>query len=152
MSFHRPQRHRQLPAWGPGMSVGRLCVSAKPSPRRSWGRLWLACVLLLAAPGCSLVYVRPPQPQVHPLPECTASVAAPVTDTVLAVLSVTLLGLGAASVGLHCPECGFLDVLGLGAVLLGTATSILFTTSAVLGYQRTGACRAAQKTDGPAVA
>jgi hypothetical protein len=120
-------------------------------------RILLTTLLLVPSPGCSLIFTKGPQPELHPPPECTQSVAAPVTDTVLATLSVALLGLGVAVVAdtsssPSCPtgglyycsntgrdaEAGF----GLGAIVAGAALGALFTASAVVGYQQTSACRA----------
>ena len=44
------------------------------------------------------------------------------------------------------------DVLGLGAIVVGAGFAALFTTSAVLGFERTGACRALEESNGPASA
>jgi hypothetical protein len=119
---------------------------AKREPLLCW---LLVALVLVASPSCSLVYTRGPHPEIHPSPECTTSPAAPVADTGLAVLSLTLLGLGAASVGWVCPGCGALDLFGIGAIVLGTVFAAVFTTSAVVGYQRTGACRALKASEVP---
>ena len=125
-------------------------------------RSLLTSTTLAASSGCSLIYTRGPQPEVRPPPECTASVAAPVTDTVLATLSVALFGLGVLGTGavfasgttaVSCPVSGCNNNLGLAlalsgsAVLVGAALGTLFTVSAVNGYQRTAACRASQAPD-----
>ena len=110
----------------------------------------LAAVFVAALPGCSLILTKGPQPELHPPPECTTSVAAPVVDTVLAALSFTLLGLGVAAETESSAPCTgeFCSLNGIGqgsgwiAIAAGAATGILFTTSAVVGYQRTSACRA----------
>jgi hypothetical protein len=112
-------------------------------------RISLATLSVVASPGCSLIFTRGPQPEVHPAPECTASVAAPVVDTVLATASVTLLGLGVGAASTSCtggsgpyPDfCGSVQQGGWGAVVVGAAMGALFITSAVVGYQRTSACR-----------
>lgn len=116
--------------------------------------------MLIAAttPGCSLIFTKGPQPELHPPPECTASVAAPVTDTVLATLSVALLGLGVAGVvdsnstrpcTPNSSLCSFGNgtesTFSWGAVVAGAALGALFTASAVVGYQRTSACRASRE-------
>jgi hypothetical protein len=113
-------------------------------------RMSLAALLVATMPGCSLIFTRGPQPELHARPECTESVAAPVVDTVLAALSVTLLGLGIAAEAESSTPCTgeFCSLNGIGqgsgwiAIAAGAATGILFTTSAVVGYQRTSACRA----------
>ena len=110
----------------------------------------VAALFVAAFPGCSLIFTKGPQPELHPPPQCTESVAAPVVDTVLAALSVTLLGLGIAAEAESSAPCAgqFCSLNGVGqgtgwiAIAAGAATGILFTTSAVVGYQRTSACRA----------
>ena len=115
---------------------------------------------IAVSPGCSLIFTKGPQPELHPAPECTQSVAAPVTDAVPATLSAALLGLGIAGAadsnsspscttggGFYCSntgrdaEAGF----GLGAIVAGAALGVLFTASAVVGYQQTSACRASSE-------
>jgi hypothetical protein len=115
----------------------------------------LATVLLVASPGCSLVYTKGPQPEVQPTPECTTSNAAPVADTTLATLSVALLGIGLAgvviatstNVGISCAVSGCSSTAGLlagswAAVAVGAAMGALFATSGAVGFKRTSACRA----------
>jgi hypothetical protein len=116
-----------------------------------------AAALLLAASGCSWITVRsPPKGPVPPEPEarCTASVAAPVVDT---VLGSAALGLGATGVvagveGLN--QCAGTDTcwiqaplattyVTLGALLVGVAVVEGF--SAAHGYRATAACRALQE-------
>jgi hypothetical protein len=120
-------------------------------------RISLAALFVVASPGCSLIFTKGPQPELHPQRyadlhgttplECTASVAAPVVDTTLAVVSFALLGLGVAGAATHDqPNCEFLcgteQAFGWVAVIVGAAMGALFTYSAVVGYQRTSACRA----------
>jgi hypothetical protein len=84
-----------------------------------------------------------------PAPECSTSIAAPVTDTALATASVVLLGLGVAALvdatapckGEFCGIGNAAEAGGIGAILVGALSGTLFTTSAVVGYQRTSACR-----------
>src|SRR5512143_356624 len=45
--------------------------------------------------GCSLIFVKGPQPEVQPPPPCTASNSLPTADAVLAGLSVAALVAGA---------------------------------------------------------
>ena len=117
----------------------------------------VAAVFLLTTPGCSLILTKGPQTEVHPPPECTTSNAAPVADTVLASLSVLLLGFGvlglsalaAGGVAEGCPVSGCNNSslatagwVSLSAAVVGLVMAPLFTVSAVNGYQRTSACRA----------
>jgi len=114
--------------------------------------------------GCSLIFTTGPQPevqpqsQVHPEPQsqvqqpasCTTSNVAPGFDVgfgVLSVASAVALTVGAA--GLHecTPEqkaagswCDTWQVWALAG--LGAALGALFITSAVVGFNRTAACRA----------
>jgi hypothetical protein len=113
-------------------------------------RISLATVLVVAGPGCSLVFTHAPQPEVHPPPECTTSVAAPVVDTVLATAGVTFLGLGVGVVASSCTGqyCELGRDGGWAAVIVGAVTGALFITSAVVGYQRTSACRASLEPSG----
>jgi hypothetical protein len=149
-SLRRSTRRR--PARGLRLRRGAGTNTSAGAGQRLPGRL-LCCasltLVLVASPGCSLVYTRGPHPEIHPPPECTTSLAAPAADTALAVLSLTLLGLGVASAAVRCPECGGLDVVGLGAVVLGTGFGALFTTSAAVGYGRTGACRSLKESNRP---
>jgi hypothetical protein len=89
--------------------------------------------------GCSLLYTKGPQPELHPPPACTTSNDAPITDTVFAVLSV-----GAVTGGLIAYKNGNLGtgLLGAGGAILGGVGTLVFTPSAVIGYNRTAACRA----------
>jgi hypothetical protein len=133
-------------------------------------RISLATLGLIASPGCSLIYTKGPEPEVHPPPECTTSNAAPVADTVLAATSVALFGLGVAGVvislsgpAVACPVSGCNNSgreaavgVSASAIAVGAAMGVLFTTSAVVGYRRTGACRDSLAPDasplsGPAV-
>ena len=117
----------------------------------------LLAVLLWGA-GCSYAFVRGPSaPSVtspvdpHGLgataPECTASNAAPIVDTVLAVplIGAGVLGIvGGASSGSctsYCfaPSGGEIAAVGVGLLALGA----LAMSSAVTGYGRTADCRRA---------
>jgi hypothetical protein len=88
--------------------------------------------------GCSFAYTRGPEPAVHPPPPCTPSNEAPITDTIFAALSV-----GAVVAGTVAMKNGDLGtgLAGLGATILGGFGTLGFTTSAVVGYTRTAACR-----------
>jgi hypothetical protein len=117
-------------------------------------RVLLATLILAVGPGCSLIFTRGPDPEAKPPPECTTSVAAPVVDTVLAVGSFALLGVGIAELGTTCQPNGF-DFCSIGqatgwvAVIAGAVTGILFTSSAAVGYTRNSACRSFMDTRGP---
>jgi hypothetical protein len=129
-----------------------------PAPREisPWGstvnsalRISLATLMLIAGPGCSLILTKGPDPELHPPPECTTSVAAPVADTVIAAASLALAVAAAVVAAPGCPPpnqggsefCGF-NKLAWFPAGAAAATAILFTTSAAVGYQRTSACRA----------
>jgi hypothetical protein len=107
----------------------------------------LATLFLVASPGCSLILTKGPEPEVHPPPECTTSVAAPVTDTILAATSVALAIAGLAAASSSCPSTGQFGNCGLGqgsgeiVGIGGAALGVLFGVSAGLGYARTSACR-----------
>jgi hypothetical protein len=111
-------------------------------------RISLAIVALVAGPGCSLIFAKGPQPEVYPPPECTSSVAAPVADTGIAATSFALAVAAAAVAAPGCPPpnpggselCGF-NKLAWFPAGAAAALSVLFTASAVVGYQRTSACR-----------
>jgi len=140
---------------GVACALGRIAAARAASAMslkvRRGPRISLAALFLAASPGCSLIFTKGPQPELHPAPECTTSVAAPVTDTVWAIAGATLLGVGVAAVATSCAGgrgqfivenyCGIDEAAGWGAVIAGTVVGALFTTSAVVGYQRTSACR-----------
>ena len=125
------------------------------SRRRRGGRglldsalhLSLALLLLSASPGCSLILTKGPEPEVHPPPECTSSVVAPVADTILAAAAVTLaiavLATGcSSSTGFGNVGCGIGQGVGTGVGVGSGALALLFGVSAGFGYTRTSACRA----------
>ena len=110
-------------------------------------------VLLACTPGCSFVFTRGPSVSSSALPqpespECTASNAAPIADTVFAVTLLTLTAVSIVYAAQPCPhpprtvdgvcynELAYFPAGG--AALLGA----LFIPSAVVGYSRTSACRA----------
>jgi hypothetical protein len=111
-------------------------------------RISLATLILIASPGCSFIFTKGPEPEVHPPPECTTSVAAPAVDTVMIAASVALVVAGAATAASSCTSgfglnfCGLNQGVGLGAILLGAVSGVVFTSSAVVGFNRTSACRA----------
>ncbi len=114
--------------------------------------------------GCSFIFTRGPEPEVHPAPPCTTTNDAPAMDTILAVLSLGLFGLGMAAVvdgnarsappPTRCVdncESGLEGATGVFGMAVGAALVALFTTSAVVGYQRTAACRAFVQPKAPPV-
>jgi hypothetical protein len=114
-------------------------------------RLSLAALFLIASPGCSFIFTKGPEPEVHPPPACTTSVAAPVVDTVMVAASVALVIAGAGTASSQCNSstsgfgfsfCGLNQGVGLGAVIAGAVSGAVFTTSAAVGFNRTSACRA----------
>jgi len=131
----------------------RRCASPRSGASRAAG-LVLGILLLAGAPGCSLVFTRGPSPSPPATPEsppaeCTESPAAPIADTVLAAgfLALAIWAIvEAVQPCPHPPESS--DAIcpnGLAYFPAGGAAlaSALFTASAVVGYSRTSACRAA---------
>jgi hypothetical protein len=130
-------------------------------------RISLATLVLVASPGCSLILTKGPQTEMRPAPECTTSVAAPVVDTALATASFALSGFGVWNASASSrPTCGAasyppssfctLGVVGWetavwAVVVVGAGLGALFVTSAVIGYNRTSACRALLPPPGPLV-
>jgi len=111
--------------------------------------------------GCSLMFTKGPQPEVQPPPPCTTDNGWPIADTVLAALSVAAAVAGGVLMADYnsrprttCnpntdPFCALGNGLsqaeqasGIGAVVLGVAGVLAFTPSAVVGFNRTAACRA----------
>lgn len=103
--------------------------------------------------GCSLIFVKGPQPGVQPPPPCTASNGLPTADAVLAGLSVAALVAGAVVYANGKSQeasgcnggwfCGFGEqVSGGGAMILGGVGTLIFTPSAIVGFNKTSACRA----------
>ena len=100
--------------------------------------------------GCSFIFTKGPQPEVQPPPPCTTGNAAPVLDTVAAVAVALPAVWSFAQAVSDCPW----NVLGgcspeaRGAYWVGAgvgfALAALYTTSAVVGFNRTAACRASQ--------
>jgi hypothetical protein len=103
--------------------------------------------LLAATPGCSLLLVQGP-PSGHGQMaafSCTRSNAVPLLD---AVVAGTSLLVGATLVAANAGDTGGWTapyaVVGGGFVLEGLG----FGASALVGFHRTGRCRAAQRADG----
>jgi hypothetical protein len=110
----------------------------------------VASCLLFATPGCSLIFTQAPQPESHPPPPCNTLVASPVMDTLLASASFALMVAGVAVATKSCSSNCFNEPVGWGAVLFSGVTGAIFTTSAVVGYQRTSACRSLEESKGVA--
>ncbi len=131
---------------------GRTCARRRVR-RKPCRALWLLVVTIhgAAGTGCSFVYTRGPQPEVQPPPPCTTSNASPTADTVLAVASVAAVVAGSIVYANGMKPCsGFLcqlnsqSVGGGSAIVLGGIGTAVFVPSAIVGYNRTAACRASQ--------
>jgi hypothetical protein len=96
--------------------------------------------------GCSLLYTKGPEPMMRPPPPCTTSNEAPITDTVLAGVSVGMAVAGAI-IAHNTSNCGGAwcglnnGFTGDGLLILGSIGALLFIPSAGVGYGRTAACR-----------
>ena len=109
----------------------------------------LTAVLLhgAASTGCSLLFTKGPPPP------CTTSNDASRADIALTVASVVLAVAGgsiARNPG-SCTEswCGLGGgVTGGGMLLVGGIGTVVFTSSAIVGYSRTASCRAAEENAG----
>jgi hypothetical protein len=129
--------------------VRRACTGARERRAARPGlRLALVTPLLVAHLGCSLFLTQAPEPDIHPPPPCNTYLAAPVTDTILASASVGFMAFGVVVATKPCGSSCTAPVVGLSAVLAGALTGALFTTSAVVGYERTSGCRALEKSKG----
>ena len=132
-------------------------VSTHPNQGRanvgSTTALLMLAVLSVANAGCSLIYTRGPQPEVQPPPPCTTSYVHPIADTVIAAASVAALVWGSVTYaeehGKPQPSC-FLcygnEATAVGFMVVGGLSTLVFTPSAVVGYNRTAACRASLAT------
>jgi hypothetical protein len=116
---------------------------------RSTPALLTLAVFGVANAGCSLIYTKGPQPEVQPPPPCTTWNTSPAADTVLAVLSVGAVVAGAVvyANGTTRHNCGFFcgfgeEVGGVGAMVIGGVGTLVFVPSAIVGFNRTAACRA----------
>ena len=134
---------------------------------RRIGAIGGAMALVVTAPGCSWIFTRGPGPAPAPEehteisraapPDCTTSNLAPALDTSMVVLSALLLVGGAAAAASSSGSCGsgsFASCTGqdmaksggLGLVAVGALLGTVYTASAVTGYGRTDACRAAKQS------
>ena len=102
----------------------------------------MACL----ASGCSWIGVRSPSPRGEPLTHCTTSVAAPVLDTIMAILGGVLVAGGIAVASEKIADCDGC-FRGVG-ILFGVVPGVLITTtstaSAAHGYSATAECRERQ--------
>jgi|GEM_PF-2598924 len=114
---------------------------------------FILVVFVQANAGCSLIFTKGPQPEVQPPPPCTTDNGAPIADTVLAVASVAAVvgGALAYSEGKRQEQqgcghewfCGFGNQVGGGGLMvIGGLGILLFTPSAIVGFNRTADCRA----------
>jgi hypothetical protein len=130
-------------------AAGACAALRKARDARLGARIALTTLVVLASPGCSLLFTRGPEPEVHPPPPCTTSNAGPISDGLLAALSLVVVVIG--GVAAASPSCqtnsgslGYcVDAHSAGPVIIasGAALGALFTTSAVVGSRRTNACR-----------
>ncbi len=125
---------------------------------RSTAVALMLVVLLQANAGCSLIFTKGPQPEVQPPPPCTTSNVAPALDTTGALLSAVVATAAFASTK-SCSSSGeFIfcsspdNIGGIWAIAgVSTAFAALFTTSAIVGFNRTAVCRTSLGTDSPAL-
>ena len=117
--------------------------------RRVWAALPLLVAVTVASSGCSLVYARGPQTSATPYPPepCTSTNVHAVADTVLAAVFFTALVGGSIALIEGTQKHGGYngygeDLVGLGLIGIGSVGTALFTPSAVVGYNRSAACRA----------
>ena len=99
--------------------------------------------------GCSLLFTKGPPPP------CTTENDLPRADTALLVASVALAVAGGAIARnpQTCTEswCGLGGgTTGGGMLIAGGIGSVVFTSSAIIGYNRTAGCREAEKNSPPA--
>jgi hypothetical protein len=119
---------------------------------RSTAALLMLVVFVQASAGCSLIFTKGPQPEVQPPPPCTTDNGFPVADTVIAVASVAALVAGAVVYvnGMAKHDCGLGSVCqfneesvgGGAAMIAGGVGTLIFTPSAIVGFNRTSDCRA----------
>jgi len=117
---------------------------------RSTAALLMLAVFGVASAGCSFIFTRGPKPDVQPPPPCTSDNTYPVADTVLAIVSAAAVVAGAVvyvngtkQQGCGGWFCGFgEEISGGGAMVAGALGTLIFTPSAIVGFNRTAACRA----------
>jgi hypothetical protein len=99
-----------------------------------------------AGTGCSLLFTKGPPPP------CTTENDIPRVDTALLVASVALAVAGGAIARnpQTCTEswCGLGgEATGTGMLIAGGIGSVVFASSAIVGYGRTARCREAEEND-----
>ena len=114
----------------------------------------MLCGLAMEGSGCSLVFTRGPGLDRQPPEPCTPSNGYAIADTALAVVSVAAIVAGSIAVAEgtkpreNSPAEG---IAGLGLIGAGVVGTAIFVPSAVVGYNRAGACRAWLETPSPIV-
>ena len=125
-------------------------VTSEPRMRSTAAASMLA-LCAWASTGCSFVYTKGPQPELHPPPPCTTSNVHATADLVLATASVAALVAGSIVYaqgatsdcsGLGNISCGVEKGAGIGAMVAGGIGTLVFVPSAIVGYNRTADCRA----------
>ena len=100
----------------------------------------LAAAFGLLAQGCSLIFVRPLRSQeTTEAPRCTESAAAPLLDTLVASVALTI---GASALGValsHNDKEG----AGRGFATLSALVLVLTAASAIYGFHQISRCREA---------
>ena len=154
-----PTAERSPQKWLRFVSGVSFPLSARLNKGRVAMRSAIALLILIAlvqaSAGCSLIFTKGPQPEVQPPPPCTTDNTAPTADTVLAVASVAAVVAGAVvyvngtkQQGCGGWFCGFGEqVGGGGAMVAGVLGTLIFTPSAIVGFNRTAACRAWLETN-----
>jgi hypothetical protein len=96
----------------------------------------------VSSTGCSLSFTKGPQPEVHPPPPCTTDNGAPIADTVLAVSSVALATIPWIFYA-NAPRSdnSGIALFAFWGSIIGGFGAAIFTTSAVVGFNQTAACR-----------
>ena len=107
-------------------------------------------VLGVYSTGCSFIFTKGPQPELQPPPQCTTSNVAPILDSTGAALSglIGLISLGGAACS--GDSCYWNKSASAWTAVAFLATAGLLTTSAVVGFNRTAACRSSLGIESPA--
>jgi hypothetical protein len=115
--------------------------------RRTLRARAFASALLLACEACSGIFVRAaPRQETGSFPECTASRAAPIADTVVAG-AATVLGITALGATIDCSRTGDCGESAGPAVLVLTGLVLAGAgMSALYGFYQTNRCRDARTT------
>lgn len=130
------------------------CSSAGLAVLRRALLLPMLCGLAMEASGCSLVFTRGPGLDRQRSEPCTPSNGYAIADTALAAVSVAAVVAGSIAVAEgtkpHENNPGE-GILGLGLIGTGVVGTAIFVPSAVVGYDRSAACRAWLETPSPLV-